>query len=201
MTVSSGRKCCALLPKRGPIGWLLKMLLVSLNWHSKACVLTWKPKTMKSGRLLFQLAPSVRRTEGIESGLSATPKYAEALLRTPQAGDAEHGGPNSRDSAGSPHLTAQIAGLLPTPPPTSPRPHDNDNTAGAFYPSQNQQDLTGIIAAMLPTPTQRDYKDTGNLENVPENAIGKNPGPKLRLEPAFSLWMMGYPEDWLEDGE
>jgi hypothetical protein len=60
--------------------------------------------------------------------------------------------------------------------------------------------------AMLPTPTSRDHKDTGNMENVPVNALlgrelGKNRG--LKLQPAFALWMMGYPEDWcdLKDGE
>ena len=51
----------------------------------------------------------------------------------------------------------------------------------------------------LPTPTTRDYKDTGNLENVPVNALlgrelGKNHG--LKLQPAFAEWMMGFPEGW-----
>ena len=59
--------------------------------------------------------------------------------------------------------------------------------------------LTGIIAGMLPTCTARDYKDTGNMENVPVNALlgrelGKNHG--LRLQPAFAEWMMGFSEGW-----
>src|SRR3990167_716223 len=39
-------------------------------------------------------------------------------------------------------------GLLPTP--TTPRPHDNEDTAGKFYPSQNQLDLTTILAKLIP---------------------------------------------------
>lgn len=57
--------------------------------------------------------------------------------------------------------------------------HDTDKTAGVYYPSQNQRDLTTIV-----------------------HEIG---GAKagLRLQPAFALWMMGFPEDWcdLKDGE
>ena len=52
---------------------------------------------------------------------------------------------------------------------------------------------------LLPTPTSRDHKDTGKLENVPVNALlgrelGKNHG--LKLQPAFAEWMMGFPEEW-----
>jgi len=52
---------------------------------------------------------------------------------------------------------------------------------------------------MLPTPTSRDYKDTGKMENVPVNALlgrelGKNHG--MKLQPAFAEWMMGFPPEW-----
>ena len=64
-----------------------------------------------------------------------------------------------------------------------------------------QARLRNQIAAMLPTPTTRDYKDTGNLENVPVNALlgrelGKNHG--LQLQPAFAEWMMGFPQGWTD---
>ena len=53
--------------------------------------------------------------------------------------------------------------------------------------------------AMLPTPTSRDYKDTGTMKNVPVNALlgrelGKNHG--MKLQPAFAEWMMGFPPEW-----
>ena len=58
--------------------------------------------------------------------------------------------------------------------------------------------LTGRIST-IPTCTQRDYKDTGNLENVPEKSLlprvlGKSYG--LKLQPAFAEWMMGFPQGW-----
>src|SRR3990167_10160049 len=59
MTVSSGQRCCLLLKKQSQLGLLAKMLLESSNWHSNRCALIWKAKGMKSGRLLFQLAPSI----------------------------------------------------------------------------------------------------------------------------------------------
>ncbi len=78
MTVTSGRKCSALYQKPGPLGLLARMLLVSSTWSSNKCVLTWKAKAMKSSRLLFQLAPSMRRTGGIESGLLVTPTVMDS---------------------------------------------------------------------------------------------------------------------------
>jgi hypothetical protein len=72
---------------------------------------------------------------------------------------------------------------------------------------------------LLPTPAQRDYKGANGMEHMSKNAgkrshmgqlpnavtyqIGQRTGTQLRLEPAFALWMMGFPEDWLDlpDGE
>jgi hypothetical protein len=49
---------------------------------------------------------------------------------------------------------------------------------------------------LLPTVTSRDFKDTGNLDNVPTKSLlprvlGKNHG--MKLQPAFAEWMMGFP--------
>ena len=73
MTVTSGRKCSALLKKQSPLGLLAKMLLESSTWNSTRCALTWKQKATKSNRLLFQLVPSMPHTEEIGFGLYATP--------------------------------------------------------------------------------------------------------------------------------
>jgi hypothetical protein len=63
---------------------------------------------------------------------------------------------------------------------------------------------------LLSTPTTRDWKGAqgrakkeGSMD-VPalvEGISGQKTG--LKLQPAFALWMMGYPEDWLDlkDGE
>ena len=68
MTVISGLKCLELYARQGPLGCLAKMLLASKTWHSTRRCLTWKAKITKSNRLLYQLAPSMLRTEEIESG-------------------------------------------------------------------------------------------------------------------------------------
>lgn len=115
MTATSGRRCLERFTRSSPDGSWQKMfpdsLLCKTDWYSRECALAWKLKVTKFSRLLFQLVPKVRRTEGTGFG----------LLRSPQAGDADHGGPNARDSSGHPHLTSQIA-MLPTPKGTPSGP-------------------------------------------------------------------------------
>ena len=53
------------------------------------------------------------------------------------------------------------------PTPTTPRPHDNQKTAGAFIASQNQKDLASVVAA-----------DGG------------------QLNPNWVEWLMGWPIGW-----
>tara|TARA_R110000765_G_scaffold357691_1_gene447848 strand:- start:1030 stop:1599 length:570 start_codon:yes stop_codon:yes gene_type:complete len=72
MTGISGRKCIGPWLPYGPLGSLLKTLLVTSTWASTKCFLTWKQKNTPAGRLLFRLAPSTPRTEGTESGLWPT---------------------------------------------------------------------------------------------------------------------------------
>lgn len=71
--------------------------------------------------------------------------------------------------------------------------------------SQKDRTLETLIQkglpALLPTPTMRDYKDTGNMENTKEHhllgrTLGKRAG--LRLQPAFVEWMMGFPVGWTD---
>src|SRR6516225_8878938 len=73
MTAISGRKCCALLRKHDLFSSLQKMLLASSTWNSTRCYLTWRPSATPRGRLLFQLAVSMPRTDETGSGLWATP--------------------------------------------------------------------------------------------------------------------------------
>ena len=72
MTVHSGLKCLGLSRKSGPIGLLAKTLVGSSEWDSTIVFLTWKITATKSKRLLFQLVPSMPRTEGTGSGLLRT---------------------------------------------------------------------------------------------------------------------------------
>ena len=73
MTVTSGRKCLESCGSSGPLGSLQRMLVESSIWNSNLVVLTWKIKTIPSGRSLFQLAGSEPCIDGIESFLLPTP--------------------------------------------------------------------------------------------------------------------------------
>ncbi len=59
-----------------PVGAFSRMFLDTSAWASTKCYLTWKAKVTPSNRLLFQLAPSMPRTDETGSG---------SLLHTPTA--------------------------------------------------------------------------------------------------------------------
>ena len=129
MTAGSGQKFYAYLPSASPAGSLVRTLLATSRWASKACFLTWKLQVMKSGRLCFRLVPSVPRTAATGSGLLPTPTtdsqhdrrkpYAQGgmplalavkLLPTPIANDAANqtASPSRLVKAKAPGLTAVL---------------------------------------------------------------------------------------------
>jgi hypothetical protein len=61
--------------------------------------------------------------------------------------------------------------------PHTPRPHDNDETAAAYYPARNQ---LNPLAQLLGRQVSLSTAGTGS-------------GGAYRLNPAFSLWLMGFP--------
>jgi hypothetical protein len=81
MTEISGRSWLPLLKNYGLGGSLGKMceVLLTSRWASNAAFLTWKVSDTKPRHLLFQLAPSMPRTEGIASGLWPTPRSFTAM--------------------------------------------------------------------------------------------------------------------------
>jgi hypothetical protein len=114
-TATSGRKCLELFKRRGPLGSLVRTLVGSSTWRSTTSALTWKVRATRSGRLLFQLAPSGRLTDATEFGLLHTPTKEQAAHQT--YSDWE------RENRGEYKLHAQIAVLgesmmLPTPSST-----------------------------------------------------------------------------------
>lgn len=72
-TVTSGRKCAALLHSQDPLGSFAKTLLASSRWHSTMCSLIWKVSATPRGRLLFRLRVSELHTEETAFGLWPTP--------------------------------------------------------------------------------------------------------------------------------
>lgn len=84
MTVTSGRKCFELSRTAPPLGSLLKMLLVTSDWASTVCFLTWKVLATPHNRLLFRLVPSMLRTDETESGLLPTPSSSQCETRPAQ---------------------------------------------------------------------------------------------------------------------
>jgi len=92
--------------------------------------------------------------EGLEAGKRRLKKYSTCGLQTaaklyPTPSTVDSGSYfNQSDSAGAakrPTLGAMAKhGLFPTP--NTPRPKDNESTAGKFMPSQHQVDLTSAVA-------------------------------------------------------
>lgn len=94
MTVSSGQKCLESYKNVSPLGSLVRMCLESSTWHSTESSLIWKKKITKSSRLLFQLAPSMRRTSETGFGLWPTPNardYKDSMGMNFVGGGADKG--------------------------------------------------------------------------------------------------------------
>jgi hypothetical protein len=210
MTVGSGLKCSALLLSASPAGLLVKMLLGTSRWASPVCLLTWKPRAMKSGRLYFRLAPSVPRTSEIGFGLLPTPTtdsqnsrskpYAQGgtplalavkLLPTPAAADGER----TSETYGAGNLTLLgAAKLLPTP---------TAQEAGQGNPNDPKRGKK-LTTALLPTPAAattsggaKGLDGGSNARKVLQQEFGTDKISSL-LNPRFVLQMMGFPSDWCD---
>ena len=77
MTATSGRTCFKLLHKNDRLGAVSKMFMVTSQWASTKCFLTWKVKGTPAGRLLFQLAPLMRPIEETGCGLLPTARATD----------------------------------------------------------------------------------------------------------------------------
>jgi hypothetical protein len=79
MTETSGQKWLGLLKSYNLDGSLAKMCvdLLTSQWASSAAFLTWRASGIKPSHLLFQLAPSMPRTDETGSGLWPTPNARE----------------------------------------------------------------------------------------------------------------------------
>ena len=154
--------------------------------------------------------------------LSRLTPFGEDSWRTPNASDGDHGGPNARDSAGSPHLTSQ-AYLATHGWPTATA---SDAWAGEHNHSQvipcNGRVLTGKPGLGLgqaargetwPTPRANKVQvdnegacnrvdQTGYHANI-EEAVGiEHRGATGSLNPSWVETLLGYPIGYtLTEGE
>ena len=117
MAVTSGQKLKGSWLPSGPLGVCLRTLLDTSAWASTKCFLTWKAKDTPRGRQLFQLAPSMPRTDETGSGL---------WLGTPTAAMSEGSEEFQKGSAPTP---AEFVKMWPTPAATD---HKGSGKTGEF---------------------------------------------------------------------
>jgi hypothetical protein len=191
MTVTSGQKCIGSWLPSGPVGSLLKMLLGTSTWASTACFLTWKARATPAGRLLFQLAPSMPRTEETEFG----------LWPTIRASDGERGGRGDLIQAARGNENKHFK-LWPTP-----LSQEAKHAAATEWELATDHVATKgslrvhVAKSMFPTPTSQDAANNGGPSQHERNSLPLNAVAGGSLNPAWVEWLMGYPEGWtdLED--
>ena len=182
---------------------------------------------MKSNRFLFQLAPSVLRTD--ENGSGLLPTITTQEIEHPKAELTKTGRRATKDKRDSHSVgVADTIALLPTPIAGTGTWQWNGSrtkktlTLAGMIPTLKASDgLRGRaqgnergrgadvndVLAMLPTPTTRDWKGTRKPETLA--AAGRTVTNSLedalvgtnrgyKLQPAFAAWMMGYPENYTE---
>ena len=203
MTVTSGRSWLPLLKTYGLDGSLGKMCeaLLTSRWACSAVFLTWKASDTKPSHLLFQLAPSMPRTDEIGSGLWPTPTGQDnAQVR----GVGKTIGTNRGTTLGG------AVRMWPTPTV------QDSNKATKKWREDHQNNLTAAVfnpEKMFPTPTARDWKGgyttkalmrkdgksraTDSLENIAMGGLGAE-RYSGQLNPMWVEWLMGFPTAWTE---
>jgi hypothetical protein len=213
MNATYGERCFEQYKKLNRNSSLLKTSLVSqiltADWYSRRCALTWKLKGTKFSRLLFQLQPKTHRTDEIGAGL--------LLLKTPCTADAytENMSKKEQKFGNSGTLAQEVQtgfiyqrGMLPTP-----NARDWKDTIGSGKDSPSIGVTRGYslgqkINSFLPTPTAMDSTNataTMKSTQVKEGSMHSvtltrylQTGKNSQLNPRFVAEMMGFPPNWTE---
>jgi hypothetical protein len=184
--------------------------------------LTWKRKATPLGRPYYQLAASARRISGSDCGSWPTPMVGNTAgcMESPHGYVSPTG--NRRGHQGN-HML-RLARLASWPTPTvhdAERGGQEKRAQGETRHGSNLQDFA--LTAAWATPRTSDAKGGQRLmtpDGKRTNKAGdKEYGPNLQdqaaligptssgspaqtaskgqLNPAFSLWLMGFPPEWL----
>ena len=176
--VTSGRRCLELSESLNRPLSLAKMLLASSVWkmakHLTQYSLIWRMKATRQNRLLFQLVPSERGTEGTESGLLPTITTQET--EHPEAELTQTG--RRKSSNGNSH-SLNLADTV------------------KMFPTVTTRDYKG--GRKSETLEQSGRNETNSLNDMVNHLEG-NTG---QLNPLWVEWLMGYPIGWtdLKDSE
>ena len=166
MTATSGLKCLESFENVDRIGFLRKMLVGTLNWASKRCLLTWKVKDTIPKYSILELVPKTLPIEECDSG----------LWPTPQAFDAQRG-PISEEryqkKLGGPSLISEVQHRQKMWP--TPRASEWKDTGPVGSKSHTHMDKRDYLCAKVKDPEQ------------PKGAL--NPD-------WVEHYMMGYPYGW-----
>ena len=201
MTDISGRTYFPLFKESDPLGAFSRMFMGTSQWVSTKCYLTWKGKATPQGRSLFQLVPLTHLTEETDFGSSVE------MWATPRTSDTNSGRTlnekgqrisKSSDLVFGANLADQVK-MWPTPRACSAMSAENiQNRVNDKFPNLESE----VARSMWPTPTARDYKDSGenmNLyrserQNTQLGVVAKRSEPENigSLNPAWVEWLMGY---------
>lgn len=191
MTVTSGLKCSVLCRICGPLGSLVKTLLVSSTWHSTRCYLTWKVSATPAKRLLFRLVPRTPHTGEIDVRLFPTiTKF-----------DAECGDLRGKEYNGTLHSMKLTQAVRMWPTPTAGQCGMTAITSGR--PLERSTHLTTQVALaekLIPTPIATDWKNRGCKDYRKRREFQLQTYVDGQLNPNWVEWLMAFPPGWTNIG-